>query len=333
MKECMNSKFIGIGLPSVDYTGATTNEEIGIISQQQPTRSKMIEAASRFYIQPEFAGAVPNTLMAIAKVLVPGYLGMINLFGSVGEDDLGNSYRQEMRKRGIRGPSQTRGETGITVCLYGSESNNYRYFNYGAALGYKPNLPDLLRLFLCSATGGAVITDVYSLINLNQTERVLKLGRIFPGEIKLALNLGGVKLKPQNPNEILKMILALPIKPMYIFGNEFEFTTLSGEPNPLKAIERITQIFRGASLIAETLEEEGSLVFIKGSDSARRFPSKSVEAKKIVNPIGAGDAFMGTMLAILSQKGFNLAKLELKQAIVSAAKNATLVIQQQSPHL
>lgn len=310
-----NGRFIGIGVALVDHVFIKTGNISPFTSQET---FSFLETHKPDLVRP--GAPMPNTFTAISHLSVNGRL---RLFHSVGSDERGNFFQRETDpKIGLAQVDPTE-PTGVWVGFYNEKGNlRFSMASYGAALKVRVASDEL-----DEEPNGIFITDISSCENEtihSQTDEILKRldhdGGIF------VLSLGGPRTPSLDHNKLDSIMNSFRYKPHILFSNADEFISYTGAEN----IEAsLFNYFPNARLIAVTLGQQGSM--IRFGDKLIRIPAVSVNP---VDELGAGDTYMGTMLALMSQTKYEFwTEYTVEKAAKSASYASCLVIQSRQSRL
>lgn len=224
-------------------------------------------------------GGAANTVRAAAL------LGMKASFsGSVGEDELGRRYRDELLDAGVEPLLSASPEpTGVYCALVRPDGGRSLLVAPSAALDLVRE-PPRLALF---KTGAILYVEGFLLRDRAFFMACLEGGR--RAGMKVALDLGSFSLVRAQREFLLEL---LPDYIDYLFANEDEFSALAELPFG-EAIDLLADA--GPALVVK-LAERGA-VYARGPE---RFESP-VRAQSPVDETGAGDAFAAGFLAGVSR--------------------------------
>lgn len=312
-----NGRFIGIGVALVDHIFIETGNIAPFTSEE--TFSFLETHKPPDLIRP--GAPMPNTFTAISHLSVNRRL---KLFHCVGSDDRGNFFRRETDpKIGLAQVHPTE-STGVWVGFYNEKGNlRFSMASYGAALKVRvaPNELD-------EEPNGIFITDISSCENEaihNQTDEILK--RLDHDGGVFALSLGGPRTPFLNHIKMESIINSFRYKPHIVFSNADEFRYFSREKNIESSL---LDCFPNARLVAVTLGQQGSI--IRFEDRLIRIPPVAVD--NLIDELGAGDAYMGTMLALMLQTKYGYwTEHIVEKAAKIASYTSSLVIQSRQSRL
>lgn len=147
---------------------------------------------------------------------------------------------------------------------------------------------------------------------LNQVEDVLLQLKKEKGMFMLSLN--GAWPSAVNSAYLDSMFRSLPYQPQILFTNQAELLYITGKTN---LQDTVCNAFPSTRLLITTCGKEGIIIRFEGG--VITIPAYPVKKDKVIDEIGAGDAFMGIMLAVLYPRLFSLDK----GIIIKAAKIAS----------
>lgn len=311
-----NGRFIGIGIALVDHI---FNESGHISSFTSEETLSFIEAHKPDLIRP--GAPMPNTFTAISRLSKNRRL---RLFHCVGSDDKGIFFRRETDpKIGLAQVHPTE-PTGAWVGFYNEKDRvGFSMASYGAALKVKISPDDLNE-----EPNGVFITDISSCENEvihNQTDAILKRldhdGGIF------ILSLGGPRTPSLDHAKLDSIINSFRYKPQIVFSNAEEFSYFSREKN---IDSSLLDCFPNARLVVVTLGKQGSI--IRFEDKLIRIPPVSID--NLTDELGAGDTYMGTLLALMLQTKYgSLTEHIVEEAAKIASFASSLVVQSRQSRL
>lgn len=307
-------RIIGLGVALVDCIYNNSQEVPpgnregipGFVSRQEPD---LIRAG----------GPMPNTMSSMARFAVNRG---IKLFHCVGDDSRGRLFRHATEP--FVGPAQVdpNESTGIWLGLKdGKGSLKFSLSYYGAALNVKISKEDL-----GTQSNGVFVTDIssckYPSIH-DQTEDVL--GVVAKDQGIFVLSLGGARPSSVSSIQTASIVNSFKRPPDVVFSNEQEFKHACGQPDMTSAIG---SMFPNARLVMVTRGGSG----VVGRFEGQIFNLPAKLAKKVEDEVGAGDAFMGTMLGQLLNRPYSSWKAEdIEKSADVASYAASLVVQ--SPHV
>lgn len=210
------------------------------------------------------------------------------IFGKQGDDPNGRFLRAGMERLGIAHAIDLSGSASSFAQVYVDPSGARAiYMARGATAEYTP--ADVEKLHSTVIGSAAVVTTEVSQLPLATVKRVLELARAAGARTVLDLDVSLAEAVPAlgTEDELLEVLrLSDVIKP--------SLTALEGLVAPGVARNRARALVErtGAKLIALTLGPAGSLVLEEGNAVA--VPAAQV---RVVDSTGAGDAFLGGLLA------------------------------------
>ncbi len=281
-------RFIGIGVAQVDYVFSEKHQPYPSTRDQV---LPFIETHTPKLIRP--GSPMPNTFTAIARLSLHREL---KLFHCLGDDDRGRLFQQQTDPRiGIAQihPSES---TGVWVG-FNDEKGILRFgiSHYGASLKVYVSESEL-----AEQKNRVFVSDVSSCKNEEihaQAEKCLRRVNIDGGIF--VFSLGGARPTSIDINRLSSLIGALRYEPQIIFSNAEEFKYTTGT----EYVERsILTHFPNTRLLIVTLGAEGSM--IRFEDQLIKVPA--TPRVEIVDEVGAGDAYVGTMMGQLFNHPYKL---------------------------
>lgn len=226
-------------------------------------------------------GSIPNILTSFVRL---SGNPRVRLLSCVGNDARGNFYRDSIHEALGKPQVTQQNPTDIWVGIY----------NNGLVEGIDSfgAMSDLIvsQEELQALKNEVLITDV----------DVCKLPRV-PEQIKKALDvledngLFALSLVGSSPHEDIQQVLSFAKRdPDLVFGNTRELLFISGETDIDKAIKTI---FPSSRLLVITQAERGAKVRWHGE--VFDIPAGVIPQEQVIDETGAGDSYMGTMLALL----------------------------------
>lgn len=311
-----NGRFIGIGVALVDHIFNKT-EHISPFTSEETLF--FIETHKPDLVRP--GAPMPNTFTAISQLSVHRRL---RLFHCVGSDNRGDFFRKETDpKIGLAQVHPTE-PTGVWVGFYNEKGSlRFSMASYGAALKVRVSPDDL-----DEEPNGIFITDVSSCEDEaihNQTDVILK--RLNHDGGVFVLSLGGPRTPFLDHTKLDSIINSFRYKPQIVFSNADEFRYFTREKNIESSL---FDCFSNARLVVVTLGQQGSI--IRFEDKLIRIPPVSVDNP--IDELGAGDTYMGTLLALMLQTKYgSWTKHLVEEAAKIASYASSLVIQSRQSRL
>ncbi len=212
------------------------------------------------------------------------FFAPVELVGIVG-DDFPNRYVQLYKRHGIGLDALQRapGKTFHWAGEYEVNMNNRRTLKteLGVFETFSPNLPDALR-----KTPYVLLANIAPTLQHHVLDQVARPKFVVADTMDLWLNIALAALL-----KLLRRIDAFVL-------NDSEARLLTKEDNLLIAVRKIHRL--GPKYVIVKKGEHGSLV----SSPAGLFLAPAFPLRKVVDPTGAGDSFVGGLLGYLaSQKG------------------------------
>lgn len=254
-------------------------------------------------------GIVSNILMAYARLRPKS---QVALFAALGQDKYGNMYQERVKRRlGLlqRINDQPTGLVGYLIDYQSGEFTDKVSF-YKAAEQATVPITQLRQnpegIFVSSA---ALFSMPHLHDELNKALLELKNKTAL-----FALNLGGCRPDKTDRETLLHELSICPLFPELVFGNEKEILYVSGETTVESAM---TTLFPNSRILVTTRAGNGSLVRYEGQ--VLEIPAFPLNAISRVDESGAGDCYMGVMLACLNEYPFHK---WTEQVAINAAKTA-----------
>lgn len=265
-------------------------------------------------------GSIPNIVTAFVRLSTDTNA---RLLCCVGNDDRGRFFTENIDPRLGRPQISDKNPTGVWVGVYNNGLTEDLDF-YGAADDATVSRKELRR-----AKNKLFISDIDFMgtpHTLKQVQEVISAVKRDKGIF--ALSLGHVGHNPSTSDQkyIREVLSPFYRTPNLVFGNEHELLYVSGENDLYDAM---TAAFPETKLAAITRAEKSALIRFSGEIFS--VPATFVEPNDIVDVIGAGDAFMGSALAILLRTPYGLwNKDSVTYAMRIASYTASLVVQSTS---
>ncbi len=241
---------------------------------------------------PHFGGATANVAVNAAR-----HGASVSLYGGAGDDAWGRWLRAGLEREGV-GTEHFRLRSGgrtplafVTVDAGGEPAYEFYGDPFGAALAESAaDLEDAVTeadgLLFASNT---LVGPAERAATLAARERALELGRAVWFDPNLRLERWG------SPEEAVGLARDCVPGCRVVKANRAEAELLTGEPDPERAAQALAAA--GAELAVVTLGAEGAVV--RGTVSA---DVPGVPARP-VSTVGAGDAFLGVLVARLDADG------------------------------
>lgn len=249
-------------------------------------------------------GITPNICAAYLGLTFPEE---IKIFATIGDDNNGYEY---LKNSSILERIQVKrgGITGISTNTFSAEGKVEKSgVEYGSATDF-----DISDVLLTQYSSPLLITDLFTLQLSNKS---FDLQKIFEWVMQqrgiVALNLAGIT----KINKDQELFISSWIKKhrYLLFGNEKEFRYINGGNS---------ELVKNSLLSVKTRADKGSIFFLK-DDSFLFDPEFNVE---VVDEFGAGDCFMGVVLACLSEIEFNQLTPEKLYKISRVASKASAFV-------
>lgn len=273
-------------------------------------------------VQKSVGGSMANSMATLAR-LMPG--GSVTFLQRVGLDTHGVFYKQHTPKELISG-IQIDAVNPTGVCIFAVTKGGQRMDQWPEVTFYGAS--DELEIPKGIGTSGDVfITNVNAYRRLAPKEQIVyALQEAANGDGIFVFRLSGIQHGTDekfDKKELDVLLTSLPKPPDILFANAVELQHASGIEGVYSAT---LQAFPETKLLAITNGAKGSLVRFK--DSVFELEPEQLSQNDVVDTTGAGDSYMGAMLAALFTRPYSKWTLEF---IVSCAKIGTyassLVIQ------
>lgn len=303
---------IGLGAAYIDA-------KIHSVKLQLPShRSKLPEFLD---VHPEAklyaGGSIPNIMTALVRL---SNNSNARLLSCVGDDARGKFFAEHTDKHLGEPQISSRNPTGVWVGIYDREELIDELDFYGAAgdvIVSKKELGDMRK--------GIFITDIDACRAPQSLDPIKQTLETFEDNGLFVLSISGVS----SPEDVQRPLALLNRKPDVVFGNDFELSCIT---HNLDIIEGMKKIFPTSRLVVITQGEAGSV--IKFRKQVFSIPPAYVPKQQIIDVTGAGDAFMGTMLASLARyEHRDWSEYEVIKAARIATFASALVIQNTHPRL
>lgn len=255
-------------------------------------------------------GSIPNILTAFIRL---SGNPSIKLLSCVGNDPRGKFYAEHTDRRFGEPQVSTRNPTGILVGIYDEGSVAELDFS-GAARDIFVSKEELY-----ASRNEVFITDIDACRDRDALDPVKHTLDAIEDNGLFVLSLSGA-----SSQESIDQLLSFTDRtPNVIFGNASELWDLSHEENIAKATE---STFPTSRLVVITRGEEGAIIRFNGQVFS--VPSIHIAKEKIIDETGAGDSYMGIMLALLSTTRYkDWSEYDVLNAARVASRASTLVIQ------
>jgi len=298
-------RIIGVGFPYVEGKIKSSHLRLPQLSTELSVYLDLHSEADLYA-----GGSIPNIVTSLVRLTNNSN---IRLFSCVGDDSRGKFYMQNMDQR-IGAPAvSAENPTGVWVGIYQDGLIEGRDF-YGAALDL-----DVSQDELRSLKNNILITDADACIISKTRDQVQKAIEAVEEEGLFALSLVGVRER-----EDISQLLSFTNKiPDAIFGNVHELNTLTGISDSEQAIREISP---ETKIVVITQAEKGAM--IRFNNYIFDVPAYTVSEDNIIDETGAGDTFMGTMLALLlSTASRQWTEIDVRKAAGVASYASAEVIQ------
>lgn len=307
----MEGRIIGLGLAYVD--GKIHSSELHLPSERDKL-PEFLDAHPEAHLYQ--GGSIPNILTSFVKL---SGNPNIKLLSCVGNDPRGRFYSELLDQRLGKTQISTTNPTGLWVGIYGHGIREHMDFP-GASTDVSVSQHELQ-----STSNGAFITDIDACTIPQTRDQIIQVLRILEDEAILILSLAGAN-KQENIDRTLALITR---PPTIVFGTSSELSNINPHPN---LDEAIYAAFPTSKLVVITNGEKGATIRFK--DSIFSAPASYLPKEAIIDETGAGDTYMGTMLALLSKTKYtDWDEREVRNAARAASYASTLIIQSEQSGL
>lgn len=307
----------GVGTALVDIKVV---EPAGILPQKPQEVSEYLSFQQEAH--KSAGGSVASTMVTLASLMTGG---RIDFLQRVGMDDNGSFYRREMPVE-LNGGLQVDMVHPTGVCIFAVTKGGQDIDQWPEVTFYGAS--DKLEIPKGTGNSGEVFVT-----NLNSYKRFAPKGQIIDTLYEVSargsifvFRLSGIRHGTDelfDKEELSSLLSSLPRSPDILFANAVEIQHVS----EIKDVYQAMQVtFPQARLMVVTHGENGSLVRFEGN--IFEIPPESLSQNEIIDTTGAGDSYMGSMLAALFTRSYSQWGPEF---IVSCAEigtyAASLVIQ------
>lgn len=253
-------------------------------------------------------GSVPNILTSFARI---SGNPNIRLLSCVGNDTRGRFYTEHMEKGFGKPKVNQNTPTDLWIGIYSNGLIEGMDF-FGAMAGLTISERELREF-----RNGVFITDVDACKTPELADPISRTIETLGKNDLFALSLVG-----SHPNQDISEILNFTDRmPDLVFGNAYELSCISSEKDFEEAVKTS---FPDSKIVVFTQGGNGS--YLRWNGQVFHIPALLVPENKVVDETGAGDSYMGTVLALVLYS-YNWTE----HIVVNAAKSATyassLVIQ------
>lgn len=280
--------FTGIGTALVDYK---------VINPTQPLPTSHEAVPAFLSIQNEVrknaGGSMATAMVTLSELMPPGN---VNFLQRIGLDSDGDFFREQTPielRRGI----QTDISNPTGVCVFAVSEGGQKIDQWPEVTFYGAS--DDLEIPKGTGQGGDVfVTNVNAYRRLSpKGEIVNALREVVDSDSIFVLRLSGIQHGTDekfDKKELDDLLDTLPKSPDIIFANAVELIHTSGIADVEEAIRHA---FPESKLMVITNGAKGSLVRL--NDKVLTIPPESVSREDVKDTTGAGDCYMGVMLAAL----------------------------------
>ncbi|MBI2020687.1 carbohydrate kinase family protein [Candidatus Daviesbacteria bacterium] len=291
-------RIIGIGSAYVEGKIESDNLHLPLEKDQLPAFLDTHPEADLYA-----GGSIPNILTSCARV---SGNPNIRLLSCVGNDRRGRFYIEHMDPHLGEPFISRRKPTDIWVGIYNNRLVEGMDF-YGAISDLEVPKEELH-----SYRNDLLITDIDT---CRIPEASYQLGRVLATIEDHGLFI--LSLTGANPNEDIDQLLSFADKtPHLVFGNSSELSYITSQRDLEEAVKTASP---NTKLLVTTQAEKGAVIRFNGQLFS--VPARYVPEENVIDETGAGDVYMGTMLAFLLRKDFRDWN---ESDVMSAAKIASL---------
>jgi ribokinase len=262
-------------------------------------------------------GKAANVAVASARILGPGEVALI---GCLGRDDIARQQIEILRGEGVEVSGikiDDESESGQAYIVIDRNGRNIINTFFGANLKLTPNdlyTPHISSLIHDSSIFVLIDPPLETIKCISKMAKSFRKTVMWDAGVRSTMGLERLKEVLSNVN--------------YLVVNEVEVKNLTGEHNPEKAWEKLSEINGDLHLIVK-LGSRGCMLI----DQRRIIMVPGVNLKEmglnVVNTVGCGDAFLGVFAAY---KVLGLSDLEaLEMANLAGALKATKAETRGSP--
>jgi len=242
----------------------------------------------------EYSGPYPSGAPAICIDQAARVGAASQIFGGVGADNFGTALIDRLKSNGVDTANVQILEnktTGVAFVSYFEDGSRTFIFhlNNTAADAVDPQVftvPDgpLIMHISGSSLGNPKLRDAIE----KMADHVIERG----GQLSCDPNARPELMGDPSVKTVLTSLIS---KSSYLFPSDIDLDFLYPDNTQEQAVEKLLNA--GASTVALTRGEEGSILFTKDSDPISLSGHKVEEA----DPTGAGDCFCGTFLAMIAK--------------------------------
>ncbi|XP_054166645.1 adenosine kinase-like [Oppia nitens] len=337
MSQLSEGIVFGLGNPLLDITCSVDNDFLkkwslkanDAILADDSHENLYKEVVSQFECKYIAGGSCQNTLRTIQWMLKKTHI--CTFMGGIGDDEFGKIMANNSHEVGLNTVYRIDADTptGTCACLI-SDNNTCRSLVAYLGASQKFDIEHVRNNFGYVEKARIFYTTGYHLAV--STESILLVAKhVHNSDGKLfTMNLSAPYISQVFSKQLLEVLPYVDI----LFGNETEaaaFAELNGwKTNDIKEIARLTANLKSnrktGRKVVYTQGAASVLVASTGSSEVLEFSVPVVEESKIVDTIGAGDAFVGGYIAqLVSDK-------PLETCVESGVYAAQQVIQQIGAH-
>lgn len=299
-------RIIGLGAAYVDAKIRSSNLHLPSQRNQLPA---FLDTHPEAELYP--GGSISNILTAFVRL---SGNPNVRLLSCVGNDTRGEFYTAHTDSQLGKPQVSIKNPTGVWVGIYDNNELVEELDFYGAAGDITVSNEELQ-----TSKNEAFITD----IDACRVPGALDCAKQILDKIEdndlFILSLSGA----DSQTNIQRFLSFINRMPNVIFGTASELSFISHEGG---IIEGIKTTFPTSRLVVITQGKEGAV--IRFEEQVFSIPAKYISPEQLVDATGAGDSYMGTMLAVLSLNKYrNWNEYDVINAANVASYAATLVLQ------
>lgn len=308
-----HEKVLGLGLPLVDIKFHRRSLKNELPTNDDDSLLKFVD--THHEATNIVGGMIPNTLTAYSRFRPES---SVRLIGRVGKDNRGQFYSSTYEKSLGELQIDQKESTGFVAIVVDENGSTYgsKSFDGASQNVQAPEKETLERTEMLITNANILrIPSVVEQARLS-LEIVRKKHGIF------IFSLGGARPSKTTRETMWKNLFNFPSQPDVVFSNEDEIRYVSGQENISGAIDAS---FPNSRLIVVTLGSQGTIFRFEGK--IIEVPATTLSGR-VIEAQGAGDTFMGVMLAVLNQQKYHKWNfLNVSEAAQTATYAASLVIQ------
>ncbi len=270
-------RMIGLGLAYVD--GKIYSSELHL-PREAHNLPEFLDTYPEASLYP--GGSIPNILTSL--VMLSGNPN-IKLLSCVGDDPRGKFYSQTLDRHLGQPQVSPKNPTGLWVGVYHSGIVEHMEF-FGASIDIVVSKRELQ-----ASRNNVLITDIDTCTIPQTRDQIIQTLEVVEDDGIFILSLGGANKR----DHINQSLSSLARPPEIVFGTASELSHITDQSNYEDSIHTV---FPTSRLVVITQGEKGAMIRFGGQVFS--VPARYLPREIIVDETGAGDCYMGTMLALLS---------------------------------